>query len=85
MQEISLPAERLLAFQEGLWSTELLVFLVRWWLPYPLCCDVTDTPDYVTIYKAITNLNVMTCVRFVPWNGKDKDFLLIWPVKQPKG
>jgi hypothetical protein len=50
-----------------------------------MCCDVTDTPDYVTIYKAITILNSMTCVQFVPWNGKDKDFLLIWPVKKPKG
>jgi hypothetical protein len=42
-------------------------------------------PDYVTIYKAIITLNSMTCIRFVPWNGKDKDYLLIWPVKQPKG
>lgn len=52
---------------------------------YTVCCDVTDTPDYVTIYKAITILNAMTCVRFVPWNGRDQDFLLIWPVKKPKG
>ena len=49
------------------------------------CCDVTDAADYVTIYKAIRILNSMTCVRFVPWNGEDQDFLLIWPVKQPKG
>jgi len=27
----------------------------------------------------------MTCVRFVPWDGKAKDFLLIWPIKYPKG
>lgn len=27
----------------------------------------------------------MTCVKFVPWNGKAKDFLLIWPIKYPKG
>lgn len=27
----------------------------------------------------------MTCVRFVPWNGKTKDYLLIWPIKYPKG
>lgn len=27
----------------------------------------------------------MTCLRFVPWNGEDKDFLLIWPIKYPKG
>lgn len=55
-----------------------------WWLIY-MCCDATDMPDYVTIYKAITILNSMTCVRFVPWNGRDKDHLIIWPVKQPKG
>lgn len=27
----------------------------------------------------------MTCVKMVPWNGKAKDFLLIWPIKFPKG
>lgn len=27
----------------------------------------------------------MTCVRFVPWNGKSKDYLLIWPIKYPTG
>ncbi|KAJ4431988.1 hypothetical protein ANN_20597 [Periplaneta americana] len=53
-------------------------------VPYVIS-PLYDTSDYVTIYKAIANLNFMTCVRFVPWNGKDKDFLLIWPVKQPRG
>lgn len=27
----------------------------------------------------------MTCIKFVPWNGKDKDYLLIWPIKYPSG
>lgn len=30
-------------------------------------------------------INFMTCVKFVQWNGKDKDYLLIWPIKYPKG
>lgn len=44
-----------------------------------------EPTDYVTIYKAIRTINFMTCVKFVPWNGKDKDYLLIWPIKYPKG
>ncbi|KMQ94050.1 astacin-like metalloendopeptidase protein [Lasius niger] len=27
----------------------------------------------------------MTCVKFIPWDGKVKDFLLIWPIMYPKG
>lgn len=27
----------------------------------------------------------MTCIKFIPWNGKDKDYLLIWPIKYPQG
>lgn len=27
----------------------------------------------------------MTCIKFVPWNGKSKDYILIWPIKYPKG
>nr|CAD7453280.1 unnamed protein product [Timema tahoe] len=45
----------------------------------------TETEDYITIYKSITMLNFMTCIRFLPWDGKAEDFLLIWPVKYPKG
>nr|CAD7571831.1 unnamed protein product [Timema californicum] len=44
-----------------------------------------ETEDYITIYKSITMLNFMTCIRFLPWDGKAEDFLLIWPVKYPKG
>lgn len=35
--------------------------------------------------KAIHILNFMTCIRFVPWDGRTKDYLLIWPIKYPKG
>jgi hypothetical protein len=44
-----------------------------------------DPSDYVTIYNAILTINMLTCIKFVPWDGKAKDFLLIWPVKYPKG
>lgn len=27
----------------------------------------------------------MTCINFIPWDGKTKDFLLIWPMKYPRG
>ena len=46
---------------------------------------VADAADHVTIYNAILTLNTMTCIRFVPWDGKAKDFLLIWPIKNPQG
>lgn len=26
----------------------------------------------------------MTCLKFVKWNGKVDDFLLIWPIKYPR-
>jgi hypothetical protein len=44
-----------------------------------------DTSEYVTIYNAILTLNFLTCIKFVPWDGKADDFLLIWPVKYPHG
>lgn len=44
-----------------------------------------EPSDQVTIFKAIKTINFMTCVRFVPWNGKTKDYLLIWPIKYPRG
>ncbi|PSN43912.1 Zinc metalloproteinase nas-4 [Blattella germanica] len=53
-------------------------------VPYVIS-PLYDITDYVTIYRAVTTFNYMTCVRFVPWNEKSKDFLLIWPVKKPKG
>ncbi|XP_053669382.1 hatching enzyme 1.2-like [Anopheles marshallii] len=64
------------------------VFPERVWpngtVPYAIS-PLYDVDDQVTILQAIRTLNFMTCVNFVPWNGKDKDFLLIWPIKYPKG
>ncbi|GFG33885.1 hypothetical protein Cfor_09856 [Coptotermes formosanus] len=53
-------------------------------VPYVIS-PLYDTSDYVTIYNAILTINMLTCVKFVPWDGKAKDFLLIWPVKYPQG
>lgn len=30
-------------------------------------------------------LSLLTCIRFVPWNGVTKDYLLIWPIRYPSG
>lgn len=64
------------------------VFPERKWpngtVPYAIS-PLYDIDDQVTILQAIRTLNFMTCVKFVQWNGKDKDFLLIWPIKYPKG
>lgn len=46
---------------------------------------IPEAEHYITIYQAIQILNFMTCVKFVPWDGKTKDYLLIWPVKYPSG
>ncbi len=47
--------------------------------------NFAEAEQYITIYQAIRILNFMTCVKFVPWDGKAKDYLLIWPVKYPSG
>lgn len=46
---------------------------------------IVEPSDHVTIYKAIRTINYMTCVKFVPWDGKVEDYLLIWPIKYPAG
>jgi hypothetical protein len=38
----------------------------------------------ITILTAIRTLDAMTCLKFVKWDGKMEDFLLIWPIKYPK-
>ncbi|XP_069692116.1 hatching enzyme 1.2-like isoform X2 [Periplaneta americana] len=53
-------------------------------VPYVIS-PLYETTDYVTIYNAILTLNFLTCIKFVPWDGKAKDFLLIWPMKYPEG
>ncbi|XP_076065419.1 hatching enzyme 1.2-like [Oratosquilla oratoria] len=37
------------------------------------------------IETAIATLNFMTCVRFIPWDGKVEDYLLICPSEKPSG
>ncbi|XP_066943288.1 hatching enzyme 1.2-like [Macrobrachium rosenbergii] len=41
--------------------------------------------ERTVIERAISTLNFMTCINFVPWDGKAEDYLLIWPVEQPAG
>jgi Astacin (Peptidase family M12A) len=41
--------------------------------------------DLLTIKMAIRKLNELSCLKFKPYDGKAKDFLLIWPVKHPQG
>ncbi|XP_049808643.1 hatching enzyme 1.2-like isoform X1 [Schistocerca nitens] len=63
-------------FPEKLWTNGTVPYYIS---------PLYEPDDYITIYKAINILNFMTCVKFVPWNGKQKDYLLIWPIKYPKG
>ncbi|XP_046399504.1 hatching enzyme 1.2-like [Ischnura elegans] len=63
-------------FPEKLWKNRTVPYVIS---------PLYDPADHVTIYTAIQTLNFMTCIKFVPWDGKRKDFLLIWPIKFPKG
>ncbi|XP_063930928.1 hatching enzyme 1.2-like isoform X1 [Zophobas morio] len=63
-------------FPEKLWKNGTVPYYIS---------PIYEPADQVTIMKAIHTLNFMTCIRFVPWNGKTKDYLLIWPIKYPKG
>ncbi|KAF4519832.1 hypothetical protein B566_EDAN006846 [Ephemera danica] len=63
-------------FPEKLWDNQTVPYVIS-----PLYL----AEDYATILLAIRTLNFMTCIKFVPWDGKKKDFLLIWPIKYPKG
>ncbi|XP_065200288.1 hatching enzyme 1.2-like [Planococcus citri] len=63
-------------FPEKLWKNRTVPYVIS---------PLYETEHYITIYQAIQTLNFMTCVKFVPWDGKAKDYLLIWPVKYPSG
>ncbi|GLG93840.1 Seminal metalloprotease 1 [Gryllus bimaculatus] len=63
-------------FPEKLWDNATVPYVIS---------PLYDPADYATIFQAITTLKFMTCIRFVPWDGKAKDFLLIWPIKKPAG
>jgi len=49
------------------------------------CITFSETEHRILIYQAIRTINFLTCIKFVPWTGKEKDYLLIWPVKYPSG
>lgn len=63
-------------FPEKLWKNRTV--------PYAIS-PLYEPEDMITILTAIRTINSMTCVKFVKWNGKQEDFLLIWPIKYPKG
>lgn len=62
-------------FPEKLWPNRTV--------PYAIS-PLYEPEDMITILTAIRSLNTMTCVKFVKWNGKVDDFLLIWPIKYPR-
>lgn len=39
----------------------------------------------IVIQEAIRQLNLATCLKYVPWDGKANDYLIIWPFEFPKG
>lgn len=63
-------------FPEKRWTNRTVPYVIS---------PLYEPDDRITIYQAIRTINFMTCVNFVPWNGKSKDYLLIYPVKSPKG
>ncbi|XP_072756227.1 hatching enzyme 1.2-like isoform X2 [Anoplolepis gracilipes] len=63
-------------FPDKLWQNRTVPYVIS---------VLYDPQDYIKIYKAITYINYMTCIKFIPWDGKLKDFLLIWPIMYPKG
>jgi len=64
------------------------VFPERKWInstvPYHISHKYS-TKDRETIQSAIYTLSMMTCVDFVPYDGDQEDYLLIWPVENPAG
>lgn len=52
-------------------------------IPYAIS-PLYEPEDMVTILTAINTIRRMTCLKFPKWNGKQSDFLLIWPIKYPK-
>ncbi|XP_044008445.1 hatching enzyme 1.2-like [Aphidius gifuensis] len=63
-------------FPDKLWKNRTVSYVIS---------PLYKTQDYITIYKAITYLNYMTCINFVPWDEVSKDFIIIWPMKYPSG
>ncbi|KAK5642145.1 hypothetical protein RI129_008312 [Pyrocoelia pectoralis] len=63
-------------FPEKLWTNGTVPYVIS---------PIYEPSDQVTIYKAIRTINFMTCIKFVPWDGVTKDYILIWPIKYPSG
>ncbi|RLU24975.1 hypothetical protein DMN91_003066, partial [Ooceraea biroi] len=63
-------------FPDKLWENKTVPYIVS---------TLYTARDAAKIYKAVAYMNRMTCIKFVPWDGRAKDFLLIWPIMYPKG
>ncbi|XP_037083142.1 zinc metalloproteinase nas-15-like [Pollicipes pollicipes] len=64
------------------------IFPTRKWdtnvVPY-IISPKYEMKQRMFIEDALDILSFMTCIKFVPWDGKVKDYLVIWPVKKPAG
>uniref|UniRef100_A0A336MTH6 Metalloendopeptidase n=1 Tax=Culicoides sonorensis TaxID=179676 RepID=A0A336MTH6_CULSO len=63
-------------FQNRMWSNRQIPYVVS---------PLYNAEEQVVIMMAIRTINFLTCVKFVEWNRNETDFLLIWPIKHPKG
>lgn len=63
-------------FPEKMWENATVPYVIS---------PLYEPTEFITISRAISTINFMTCVKFVPWDGKKEDYLLIWPIKFPKG
>jgi len=45
----------------------------------------TVPQEFVIIETALKVLSFYTCVKFKEWEGREKDYLVIWPVEKPAG
>ncbi|XP_037776791.1 zinc metalloproteinase nas-4-like [Penaeus monodon] len=64
------------------------VFPERRWtndtVPYAIS-DLYLPSERMVIETAISTVNFLTCIKFVPWDGMREDYLLVWPVEKPAG
>lgn len=62
-------------FPKKLWKNRTIPYIIS---------PLYEPEDMITILTAIRTITRMTCLKFPKWDGKKKDFLLIWPIKYPK-
>lgn len=50
-----------------------------------MCCLYKDPEQYRIVKTALDILDFFTCIDFKEWDGKEPDYLILWPVKKPAG